>query len=145
MFKKKFISKKLLMVKVAHNDPLDSSSPKNWPGGQRYQGCGVVLWVQKEVYQSTLGLDLIDPRSSYAFLCHCFSGRAMPCSKASQFLSIFKVGSENILILFGSSCSELFRKTLLLKKTFQKLILCCFEGFNAYFHNTVSAFRFRND
>lgn len=65
--------------------------------------------------------------------------------QASQFLSVFKVASENILILVGSSCSELFGKTLLLKKTFQKLILCCFEGFNAYFHNTVSAFLFRND
>ena len=28
MFKKKFISKKVLIVKVAHNDPLDSSSQK---------------------------------------------------------------------------------------------------------------------
>ena len=54
MFKKKFISKKVLIVKVAHNGPLDSSSQKNGPGGQHYQGCGVVLHVQEEVYQSTL-------------------------------------------------------------------------------------------
>ena len=29
MFKKKFISKKVIMVKVAQNGPLDSSSQKN--------------------------------------------------------------------------------------------------------------------
>ena len=46
--------KKVLIVKVAQNDPLDSSSQKNWPGGQRDQGRGVVLHVQEEVYQSTL-------------------------------------------------------------------------------------------
>ena len=28
MFKKKYISKKVLILKVAHNDPLDSSSQK---------------------------------------------------------------------------------------------------------------------
>ena len=54
MFKKKFISKKVLIVKVAHNGPLDSSSQKNVPGGQRDKGRGVVLHVQEEVYQSTL-------------------------------------------------------------------------------------------
>ena len=54
MFKKKFISKKVLLVKEAQNGPLDSSSPKNWPGGQRDPGRGVVLHVQGEVYQSTL-------------------------------------------------------------------------------------------
>ena len=54
MFKKKFISKKVLIVKVAQNGPLDSSSQKNRPGGQRDQGRGVVLHVQGEVYQSTL-------------------------------------------------------------------------------------------
>ena len=54
MFKKKFISKKVIIVKVAQNGPLDSSSQKNLPGGQRYQGRGVVLHVQEEVYQSTL-------------------------------------------------------------------------------------------
>ena len=43
--------KKVQKVKVAQNDPLDSSSQKNWPGGQREQGCGVVLHVQEEVYQ----------------------------------------------------------------------------------------------
>ena len=54
MFKKKFISKKVLIVQVAQNDPLDSSSQKNLPGGQQDQGLGVVLHVQEEVYQSTL-------------------------------------------------------------------------------------------
>ena len=54
MFKKKFISKEVLLVKVAQNDPLDSSSQKNLPDGQRDQGRGVVLHVQEEVYQSTL-------------------------------------------------------------------------------------------
>ena len=54
MFKKKFISKKVLIVKEAQNGPLDSSSPKNLPGGQRDWGRGVVLHVQEEVYQSTL-------------------------------------------------------------------------------------------
>ena len=44
----------MLIVKVAHNDPLESSSQKYSPGGQRYQGFGVVLHVQEEVYQSTL-------------------------------------------------------------------------------------------
>ena len=48
--------KKVLIVKVAQNDPIDSSSQKSWPGGQRDQGCGVVLHVQEEVYQSTLTL-----------------------------------------------------------------------------------------
>ena len=33
---------------------LDSSSQKNWPGGQQDQGPEVVLHVQEEVYQSTL-------------------------------------------------------------------------------------------
>ena len=37
--------KKVQKVKVAQNDPLDSSSQKNWPGGQREQGRGVVLHV----------------------------------------------------------------------------------------------------
>ena len=41
----------VLTVKVAQNDLLDSPSQKNWPGGQRDQGCGVVLHVQEEVYQ----------------------------------------------------------------------------------------------
>ena len=41
-----------LLVKVAHNGPLDSSSQKNGPGGQHCQGRGVVLHVQEEVYQS---------------------------------------------------------------------------------------------
>ena len=58
MFKKKFISKKVLMpkIKVAQNDPLDSSSQKNLPGGQRDQGHEVVLHVQEEVYQLNLTL-----------------------------------------------------------------------------------------
>ena len=46
--------KKVLIVSVAQNDPLDSLSPKNLPGGQQDQGCGVVLHVQEEVYQATL-------------------------------------------------------------------------------------------
>ena len=44
--------KKVLTVKMAQNEPLDSSSQKN-PGGQQDQGRGVVLPVQEEVYQST--------------------------------------------------------------------------------------------
>ena len=39
------------MVKVAQNDPFDSSSQKNLPGGQQNQGPGVVLHAQEEVYQ----------------------------------------------------------------------------------------------
>ena len=35
---------------------LDSSSQKNWPGGQQDQGPEVVLHVQEEVYQPTLTL-----------------------------------------------------------------------------------------
>ena len=54
MFKKKFINKKVLLVKVAQKGPLDSSSQKNWPGGQRDQERGVVLHVQEEVYWLTL-------------------------------------------------------------------------------------------
>ena len=46
--------KKVLTVKGARNDPLDSTIPKNRPGGQQDQGHGVVLHVQEEVYQSTL-------------------------------------------------------------------------------------------
>ena len=41
-------------IKVAQNDPLDSSSQKNLQGGQREQERGVVLHIQEEVYQSTL-------------------------------------------------------------------------------------------
>ena len=41
-------------MKVAQNDPLDSSSQKNLPDGQQDQGHGLVLHVQEEVYQSTL-------------------------------------------------------------------------------------------
>ena len=48
--------KKVLIVKVAQNDPLDSSNQKNLPGGQRDQGHEVVLHVQEEVNQSTLTL-----------------------------------------------------------------------------------------
>ena len=46
--------KKVLIVKVSQNDPLDSSSQKNGPGGQRDQGCGVALHDQEEGYQLTL-------------------------------------------------------------------------------------------
>ena len=46
-------TKKVLEVKVAQNDPLDSPSQKNRPGGQRDQGHGVVLHIQEEVYQLT--------------------------------------------------------------------------------------------
>ena len=46
--------KKVIKAKVAQNDPLDSTSQKNRPGGQRDQGRGVVLHVQEEVYQLTL-------------------------------------------------------------------------------------------
>ena len=42
--------KKVQKKKVAQNDPLDSSSQKNLPGGQRDQGRVVVLHVQEEVY-----------------------------------------------------------------------------------------------
>ena len=42
----------MVIVTVAQNEPLDSSSQKN-PGGQQDQGRGVVLPVQEEVYQST--------------------------------------------------------------------------------------------
>ena len=48
MFKKKFISKKVLKVKVAQKDPLDLSSQKNLPGEQQDQGHGVVLHVQEK-------------------------------------------------------------------------------------------------
>ena len=46
--------KKVQKIKVAQNDPLDSSSQKNLPNGQRDQGRGAVLHVQGEIYQSTL-------------------------------------------------------------------------------------------
>ena len=51
---KECYGKKVLIVKVAQIDPLDSSSQKNLPDGQRDQGHGVVLHVQEEVYQLTL-------------------------------------------------------------------------------------------
>ena len=41
-------------IKVAQNEPLDSSSQKNSPDGQQEQGHGVVLHVREEVYQSSL-------------------------------------------------------------------------------------------
>ena len=46
--------KKVQKAKVAQNDPLDSPSQKNWPGGQQDQGHEVVLHVQEEVYWWTL-------------------------------------------------------------------------------------------
>ena len=48
--------KKMLIVRVAQNEPLDSSSQKNLQGGrgQQHQRRGVVLHVQEEVHQSTL-------------------------------------------------------------------------------------------
>ena len=53
--------KKGLIVKVAQNDPLDSSSQKNWPGEQQDQLRGLVLHVQEEVYQWTgIGLDIVE-------------------------------------------------------------------------------------
>ena len=52
--KKECSGKTVHNIKVAQNDPLNSSSPKNRPGGQQDQGCGVVLHVQEEVCQSTL-------------------------------------------------------------------------------------------
>ena len=42
--------KKVLKAKVTQNDPLDSLSQKNLPGGQQDQGHGVVLHVKEEVY-----------------------------------------------------------------------------------------------
>ena len=45
---------KVLIVKLSQNDPLDSPSQKNWPGGQQDQGHEVVLHVQEEVYWWTL-------------------------------------------------------------------------------------------
>ena len=53
---------KVLIVKVAQNDPLDSSSKKNLLGGQQDQGHEVVLHVQEEVYQSTLKESSQGPR-----------------------------------------------------------------------------------
>ena len=47
---------KVLIVKVAQNYPLDSSSRWTVPGGQWDEGHEVVLHVQEEVYQSTLTL-----------------------------------------------------------------------------------------
>ena len=44
-------NKKVLKLKVAQNDPLDSSSQKSLPGGQQDQGRGVVLHVQEGGYQ----------------------------------------------------------------------------------------------
>ena len=46
--------KKVLIVKMSQNDPLDPFSEKNLPDGKQDQGHGVVLHVQEEVYQSTL-------------------------------------------------------------------------------------------
>ena len=45
-------SKKVQKIKVAQNDPLDSSSQKNLPDGQQDPGRGAVLHVHEEVYQS---------------------------------------------------------------------------------------------
>ena len=45
---------KVLKVKVAQNDPLDSPSQKNWPGGQQGQGHEVVLHDQGEGYQQPI-------------------------------------------------------------------------------------------
>ena len=42
--------KKVLIVKVAQNNPLDSSSQKNLLDEQQEHGCGVVLHVQEEIY-----------------------------------------------------------------------------------------------
>ncbi len=47
---KEFSVKKVLIVRVAQNDPLDSVGQIN----QGDQGHGIVLHVQEEVYQSTL-------------------------------------------------------------------------------------------
>ena len=52
--RRSLLVKKVLIVKVAQNDPPDWSRQRNWPGGQRDQGHGVVLHVQEEVYWSTL-------------------------------------------------------------------------------------------
>ena len=40
----------MITLKGAQNDPLDSPSQKNLPGGQQDQGHGVVQHVQEEVY-----------------------------------------------------------------------------------------------
>ena len=39
-------------MKVVQNDPLDSPSQKNLPGGQRDQGQGLVLYDPGEGYQN---------------------------------------------------------------------------------------------
>ena len=52
--------KKVLMVKVAQNDPFDSSSQKNLPGGQQDQGHGVVIHVQEE-HRPTLTFNPLMP------------------------------------------------------------------------------------
>ena len=51
---KESCGKKVLIVKVAQDDPLDSTSQKKLPGVQLDQGHGAVLHVQEEVYQLTL-------------------------------------------------------------------------------------------
>ena len=51
---KEYSGKNVLIVKVAQNDPLDSSSQKKKNRRTADQGHGVVLHVQEEVYQLTL-------------------------------------------------------------------------------------------
>ena len=48
--------KKVLLEKVALNEPLDLSSQKNDHVDSKIKDAGVVLHVQEEVYQSTLNL-----------------------------------------------------------------------------------------
>ena len=45
---KEYSGKKVLIVKVTQDDPLDSPSKKNLPGGQQDQGHGVLLYVQEK-------------------------------------------------------------------------------------------------
>ena len=44
----------MLIVKKSWNDPLWPSSQPNWPGGQRDQGHGKVLYDQGEGYQQPI-------------------------------------------------------------------------------------------
>ena len=41
----------MLIVKKSQNDSLNPSRPKDWPGGQREHGPGVVLHDPGEGYQ----------------------------------------------------------------------------------------------
>ena len=78
----------MLIVKVTQDDPLDSPSKKNLPGGQQDQGHGVLLYVQ-----TLYGIIIA---SGYIILCKSSKGKTL--STVSLVLTLLHKIVSKILL-----------------------------------------------